>query len=66
MLRSPRPTPHRLPLDGRSAEAYKRLLEGVGERADTIGPYRLIASHWPFVGSNFRGLMIAGQALERW
>ena len=66
MLRSPAPRPLRPLLDGRAAAAYRRLLEGVGARADAIGPDRVIASHWPFVGSNYRGLMIAGQALERW
>lgn len=66
MLRTPTRGPARPPLDGRAAEAYLRLLEGVGKRADAIGPDRRIASHWPFVGSNYRGLMIAGQALERW
>ena len=66
MLRSPTPRVPRPPLDGSSAAAYRRLLEGVGGRADAIGADRRIAAHWPFVGSNFRGLMIAGQALERW
>lgn len=61
MIEAPRP-----PLEGSSAAAYLRLLEGVGARADAIGADRRIAAHWPFVGSNYRGLMIAGQALDRW
>ncbi len=66
MLRSPTIPAPRPPLEGSSAAAYLRLLEGVGARADAIGADRPIAAHWPFVGSNYRGLMIAGQALERW
>ena len=66
MLRTPSRGPARPSVDGRAAAAYRRLLEGVGERADSIGPDHVIASHWPFVGSNYRGLMIAGQSLERW
>jgi len=45
--------------------AYKRMLEGVAERADRIGP-RVIASHWPFVGTDYRRLLIVGQALAGW
>jgi hypothetical protein len=66
MQRSPTVLAPRPQLEGSSAAAYLRLLEGVGARADAIGAERLIAAHWPFVGSNYRGLMIAGQALERW
>lgn len=66
MLRRPGPISPRLPADGRAADAYLRLLGAVGGAADGIGPDRRLAAHWPFVGSNYRGLMIAGEALERW
>jgi hypothetical protein len=43
-----------------AAEArYLQMLEGVAERADRIGD-RLIASHWPFVGSAYDGLLVVG------
>jgi hypothetical protein len=48
-----------------AVDAYKRMLEGVAERADRIGP-RVIASHWPFVGTDYRRLLIVGQALAGW
>ena len=35
---------------------YLRILEAVGARARDIGP-GVIAAHWPFVGSNFNGLV---------
>jgi hypothetical protein len=41
------------------------MLEGVGERSSLIGP-RSIASHWPFIGSDYRRLLIVGQALAGW
>jgi hypothetical protein len=44
---------------------YLQMLEGVADRADRIGN-RVIASHWPFVGSDYRGLLVVGQALAGW
>lgn len=44
---------------------YSQMLRDVGLRADEIG-IRDIASHWPFVGSDFRGTLIVGQALAGW
>lgn len=44
---------------------YLRMLEAVGARAAEIGP-GVIAAHWPFVGSAYRGLVVAGQALQGW
>jgi len=43
----------------RTSAAYARILEAVGVHGDEIGP-RDIASHWPFVGSQYRGLVIVG------
>jgi len=49
-----------------AAEAvYLRMLEAVGARAGDIGP-GIIAAHWPFVGSNYNGLVVVGQALQGW
>ncbi len=49
-----------------AAEAvYLRILEAVGARAADIGP-GIIAAHWPFVGSNYDGLVVVGQALQGW
>ena len=44
---------------------YLRILEAVGARAADIGP-GVIAAHWPFVGSDYQGLVIVGQALQGW
>lgn len=44
---------------------YLRMLEAVGARAGDIGP-GTIAAHWPFVGSDYQGLVVAGQALQGW
>jgi hypothetical protein len=41
------------------------MLEGVGERAGLIGS-RPVASHWPFIGSDYRRLLVVGQALAGW
>jgi hypothetical protein len=41
------------------------MLVDVGARAADFGD-RPIASHWPFVGSQFGGTMIVGQALAGW
>lgn len=40
----------------------RQMLRDVGFRADEIG-IRDIASHWPFVGPDFRGTLIVGQGL---
>jgi hypothetical protein len=47
------------------ARRYERMLVDVGTRAADFGD-RLIASHWPFVGSQFSGTLIVGQALAGW
>lgn len=47
----------------RAVHHYDRLLASIGESAQAIGDRRL-ASHWPHVGTAYRGLVIAGQALE--
>lgn len=53
-------------MTGSAAEAvYLRMLEAVSARAADIGP-GIIAAHWPFVGSNYDGLVVAGQALQGW
>ena len=46
-------------------DTYLEMLKGVADRADEIGP-RVIASHWPFVGSDYRRLLVVGQALAGW
>lgn len=51
--------------DEAAVEAYDRLLASIGEHAEAIGSKRL-ASHWPHVGRNYRGLVIAGQACQGW
>ena len=48
-----------------AVDAYMRMLRGVADRASAIGP-RVIASHWPFVGSDYRRLLVIGQALAGW
>ncbi len=55
-----------LPDHGRAAGIYRRILDAVGDRADDLGPDNDIVAHWPFVGSQYRGLVIAGQALDGW
>jgi hypothetical protein len=42
------------------------ILDAVRTRIDELGADREIVAHWPFVGSEFKGLMIAGQALDGW
>lgn len=51
--------------DQAAVEAYDQLLSSIGNRAEAIGTKGL-ASHWPHVGKNYRGLVIAGQALQGW
>jgi hypothetical protein len=52
--------------DGRAAGVYRQILDAVGDRVDDVGPEGWTVAHWPFVGSRFHGLMIAGQALDGW
>lgn len=59
-------TDDRLPDDGRTASAYLRILDAVSKKIDDLGPDREVVAHWPFVGTRFQGLMIAGQALDGW
>jgi hypothetical protein len=57
----------RRPLDhGRAASIYREILNAVGDRIEELGPDREIVAHWPFVGTRFGGLMVAGQALDGW
>jgi len=42
--------------------AYGRLLASIGSRADDIGD-RPVVTHWPHVGSAYRGLVIVGGAV---
>ena len=49
----------------RAVGLYDELLASIGARAAEIEP-RPVASHWPHVGSGYRGLVIAGQALQGW
>jgi hypothetical protein len=44
---------------------YDALLASIGDRADDIGP-RPVVTHWPHVGSAYRGLVIVGQAVYGW
>jgi hypothetical protein len=45
--------------------AYDGLLASIGERATEIGD-RPVVTHWPHVGSAYRGLAIVGQAVFGW
>lgn len=49
----------------RTLAVYQRILEAVGERASEVGARRIV-SQWPFVGSNYRGLVVVGQGLQGW
>jgi len=44
---------------------YDDLLASIGQRSSAIEP-RPLVSHWPHVGSTYRGLVIVGQALRGW
>ena len=44
---------------------YDAMLASIGARSGEIGD-RQLASHWPHVGTTYRGLVIAGQALQGW
>jgi hypothetical protein len=58
--------PQTIPVSEQRVElAYLAMLEDVGERTEAIGD-RLIASHWPFVGTDYRRLLVVGQALAGW
>jgi hypothetical protein len=48
-----------------ASEIYLRMLEGVANRSDRMHG-RVIASHWPFVGSDHRRILFVGQALAGW
>lgn len=48
-----------------AVQHYDRLLTSISDGAEAIGDRRL-ASHWPHVGTAYRGLVIAGQALQGW
>jgi hypothetical protein len=45
--------------------SYESLLASIGDRADKIGS-RPVVTHWPHVGSAYRGLVIVGQAVYGW
>ena len=47
------------------ADRYEEMLVDVGACAADFGD-RPIASHWPFVGSQFTGTLVVGQALAGW
>jgi hypothetical protein len=49
----------------RALVLYDELLASMGERSAEIAP-RPLVSHWPHVGSAYRGLVIVGQALRGW
>lgn len=55
-----------IPDRGQAAVVYRRILDALGAHVDELGADNEVVAHWPFVGSNFRGLMIAGQALDGW
>lgn len=53
-------------MDDRAVIAgYDRLLSSIGDRAADIGD-RPVVTHWPHVGSAYRGLVIVGQAVYGW
>ena len=54
-------------IDGRQPVigGYDRLLASIGDRAADIGD-RPVVTHWPHVGSAYRGLVIVGQAVYGW
>lgn len=43
--------------EGATERVYLRMLEAVGARAGDIGP-GIFAAHWPFVGSDYQGLVV--------
>ncbi len=52
--------------DHRLDECYDRLLAGIGDACEAIGPGRL-TSHWPLVGGAFdHGVLVIGQAVYGW
>lgn len=48
----------------RAEGLFEALLASIGARASQIN--RPLASHWPHVGRNYDGLVVAGQALHGW
>jgi hypothetical protein len=48
--------------ESQAIAGYETLLASIGGRADEIGD-RPVVTHWPHVGSAFRGLVIVGQAV---
>lgn len=44
---------------------YDRLLTSIGERAADIKD-RPVVTHWPHIGTAYRGLVIVGQAVYGW
>jgi hypothetical protein len=55
-----------IPDGGYAARVYRRILDAVGDHVDELGSDGEVVAHWPFVGSRFGGLMVAGQALDGW
>ena len=51
--------------DAEVVAGYDRLLASIGDRAADIGD-RPVVTHWPHVGSAYRGLVIVGQAVYGW
>jgi hypothetical protein len=51
--------------EARVIAVYDALLASIGRRADDIGA-RPVVTHWPHVGSAYRGLVIVGQAVYGW
>jgi len=49
--------------DEPSLGLYDRLLANIGERAADVGT---VVTHWPHVGSAYRGRVIVGEALHGW
>jgi hypothetical protein len=51
--------------DAGLVDLHARMLNDVARRAGDVGD-RQTACHWPFVGSQFNGTLIVGQALVGW
>lgn len=51
--------------DDAVVSGYDRLLASIGDRAADIAA-RPVVTHWPHVGSAYRGLVIVGQAVYGW
>lgn len=48
-----------------AVDTYVRMLEKLAGQSAQIGA-RPIASHWPFVGTDYRRVLVVGQALAGW